>query len=95
MCCMYACTHSTGLVTECVPAGTAVERAQVLAQQIADKGPVALRMAKKAINEGMQGSMAEGMLVERLCYGTVAKTTDRLEGLKAFAEKRAPVYRGQ
>ena len=57
-------------------------------------GPLGLRMAKKAVDEGIQGTLKEGYEVEKQCYSQVLCTQDRLEGLKAFAEKRKPVYKG-
>ena len=57
-------------------------------------GPIGLRMAKKAVDEGMQGSLEKGYEVEKYCYSQVLSTSDRLEGLKAFGEKRKPVYKG-
>jgi methylglutaconyl-CoA hydratase len=57
-------------------------------------GPVALRMAKQAIHQGSQMDLASGLAFERACYAQVIPTQDRLEGLKAFAEKRKPVYTG-
>ncbi len=57
-------------------------------------GPLGLRMAKKAVDEGMQGTLQQGYAVEKACYAQVLPTADRLEGLKAFAEKRKPVYKG-
>lgn len=59
-------------------------------------GPVGLRMAKRAIDGGMQvPSLKEGYAIEKECYGQVLVTQDRLEGLKAFAEKRKPEYKGR
>ena len=87
-------SEEIGLVTECVPDGQALQRAAEIAAKINKGGPIALRMAKAAINEGMQGSLKEGLEVEGKCYGTVIPTQDRIEGLKAFAEKRKPEYVG-
>ena len=75
-------------------AGKASDRAHEIAVSIAEKGPIAIRMAKKAINEGIHLDMHGALKVEKLCYGTVIKTSDRKEGLKAFVEKRQPVYTG-
>jgi methylglutaconyl-CoA hydratase len=87
-------SEEIGLVTECVQDGQALQRAVEIAERINLGGPVALRMAKAAINEGTQGSLKEGLEVEGRCYGTVIPTKDRIEGLKAFAEKRKPEYVG-
>lgn len=84
-----------GLVDHAVPAGGAMERALALAREILPNGPVAVRMAKRAIDLGMQGDLASGMGVEEACYAQIIPTQDRLEGLKAFVEKRKPVYKGE
>lgn len=59
------------------------------------QGPLAIRMAKKAINEGLEVNMVSGLTVERDCYEQLLDTKDRLEGLAAFAEKRKPKYIGE
>lgn len=66
-----------------------------LAKQITPNGPIALRAAKIAINEGVDASLREGLEIERAAYRKVIPTKDRLEGLKAFLEKRKPVYKGE
>uniref|UniRef100_A0A0E0CP87 Enoyl-CoA hydratase n=1 Tax=Oryza meridionalis TaxID=40149 RepID=A0A0E0CP87_9ORYZ len=86
---------STGVVNYCVPAGEAYKKALELAQEINQKGPLAIRMAKKAINQGMEVDLSAGLAVEEECYEQVLHTQDRLEGLAAFAEKRKPVYTGK
>lgn len=58
-------------------------------------GPVALRMAKFAINAGLDTDLATGLRIEQAAYAQVIPTADRLEGLKAFAEKRKPQFRGE
>ena len=58
------------------------------------KGPVALRMAKMAINNGSEVDLSSGLAIEQMCYAQVIPTQDRLEGLLAFKEKRKPVYKG-
>ncbi|KAJ8754303.1 hypothetical protein K2173_002754 [Erythroxylum novogranatense] len=86
---------STGLVNYCVPAGEAHLKALEIAREIIMKGPVAIRMAKKAINEGLEMDIASALEFEEECYKQLLNTEDRLEGLAAFAEKRKPRYKGE
>ncbi|XP_024026877.1 probable enoyl-CoA hydratase 2, mitochondrial isoform X2 [Morus notabilis] len=86
---------SIGLVNYCVPAGEAHQKALEIAREINEKGPIAIRMAKRAINDGLEVNTVSGMAVEQDCYGQLLDTTDRLEGLAAFAEKRKPKYTGE
>ncbi|XP_037948134.1 methylglutaconyl-CoA hydratase, mitochondrial [Teleopsis dalmanni] len=66
-----------------------------LAEEILPNGPVGVRMAKLAIDRGMQVDLKTGYSIEEICYAQVIPTKDRLEGLKAFAEKRKPQYKGE
>jgi len=84
-----------GIVGEVVEAGNAVDRALEIAAVISSKGPVAVQMAKLAINKGLEVDKASGLSFEETCYAQVIPTEDRLEGLRAFAEKRPPVYTGK
>ena len=84
-----------GLVDRVVPAGAALETALVLAREILPNGPLALRLAKQAVNRGMNLDLASGLAFEQDCYAQVIPTQDRLEGLAAFREKRKPQYRGE
>ncbi|XP_028115083.1 probable enoyl-CoA hydratase 2, mitochondrial isoform X3 [Camellia sinensis] len=86
---------SMGLVNHCVPAGEAHLKALEIARNINQKGPLALRMAKRAINEGLEVDMASALALEEECYEQLLNTKDRLEGLEAFAEKRTPKYTGE
>ena len=61
-------------------------------EKLAKNGPIAIRAAKKAIESGFSVDIETGLTIESSCYQTVLNTKDRLEGLKAFSEKRAPVY---
>lgn len=54
-----------------------------------------MRAAKRAINEGLDMDMASALRLEEKCYQQLLNTNDRLEGLKAFAEKRKPKYTGE
>ncbi|EMS63583.1 Methylglutaconyl-CoA hydratase, mitochondrial [Triticum urartu] len=84
-----------GVVNYCVPGGEAYQKALELAREINQKGPLAIRMAKKAINEGMEVDLSSALAVEEGCYEQVLHTQDRLEGLAAFAEKRKPLFTGK
>jgi len=84
-----------GVVNYCVPAGEAYQKALELAREINQKGPLAIKMAKKAINQGAEVDMTSALATEEECYEQVLQTQDRLEGLAAFAEKRKPVYTGK
>ncbi|KAK3158621.1 hypothetical protein QOZ80_2AG0139500 [Eleusine coracana subsp. coracana] len=85
-----------GLANYCVPAGEAYQKALDIAREITKKGPLAIRMAKKAVDQGMEISdMSSALVVEGDCYEQLLHTQDRLEGLSAFAEKRKPVYTGK
>ncbi|UJR15183.1 hypothetical protein I4U23_002144 [Adineta vaga] len=72
----------------------AYKRSLEIAREIAQQGPLAVRMAKQAINKGIEVDLQTGLDVEEGCYDTVLTSEDRIEGLKAFQEKRKPVYKG-
>jgi enoyl-CoA hydratase/carnithine racemase len=71
------------------------ERAIEIAEKIVKNAPLALTSAKKAINIGIGHDIKTGLEIERLCYAGIIKTEDRIEGLKAFLEKRSPNYKGK
>lgn len=73
----------------------AYRKALELAMDIVPNGPVGVRMAKKAIDKGLQVDLATGCAIEEACYAQIIPTKDRLEGLKAFAEKRKPKFIGE
>ncbi|XP_071321665.1 methylglutaconyl-CoA hydratase, mitochondrial isoform X2 [Trachinotus anak] len=66
-----------------------------LAREINPQGPIAIRMAKLAINQGIEVDLSTGLAIEEACYAQVIPTKDRLEGLAAFKEKRRPHYKGE
>lgn len=73
----------------------AYQKAISIASEILPNGPIGVRMAKKAIDNGLQVDINTGFAIEEACYAQLLPTTDRLEGLKAFAEKRKPKYKGE
>ncbi len=64
-------------------------------QLLQKNGPIAIRAAKKAIENGYSVDIETGLTIENACYMTVLNTQDRIEGLKAFMEKRSPVYKNK
>jgi enoyl-CoA hydratase len=84
-----------GLVERVVPKGQALEEAKKLMKKIMAKGPVAIRMAKKAINEGLGMSLRAGLDLEGQCQGVCFGSEDKNEGAKAFLEKRPAQFKGK
>jgi enoyl-CoA hydratase len=84
-----------GLVQRVVPKGQALEEAKKLMGKITAKGPVAVKMAKKAINQGLKMSLKEGLDLEADCEAICFGTEDKNEGVKAFLEKRPAKFKGQ
>ena len=84
-----------GLVNHLVPAGQARARALEIAQVIADNGPIAVRQAKKAVSWGSETDLETGMALAIEAYNVTVTTDDRLEGVRAFNEKRKPRFQGK
>jgi enoyl-CoA hydratase/carnithine racemase len=85
---------SLGLVSR-LAQGSAREEALALARQIANNGPIALAAAKRAIGEGLDLPLGQALALEQQQYERTLRSKDRLEGLAAFAEKRAPRFAGE
>lgn len=86
---------AAGLVNHLVPAGQARARALELARTIAANGPVAVRQAKKAIAYGLETDLDTAMILAIEAYNATVVTEDRLEGVRAFHEKRKPQFKGR
>jgi methylglutaconyl-CoA hydratase len=84
-----------GIVSEVVPSGELAAAAARWAAEIAAAAPLALGAAKRAVDEGISRSLADGLKIERDRYEEVLVTDDRNEGLAAFIEKRPPTYKGR
>jgi enoyl-CoA hydratase/carnithine racemase len=84
-----------GMVNEICDGEALMPRVRAIAQVIADNAPIAVRQAKKAIHHGLQGDIHTGMVFEIQAYERMIATEDRLEGVRAFNEKRKPVFRGR
>jgi enoyl-CoA hydratase len=84
-----------GLVNHLVPAGEARRKAQEIAATIARNGPIAVRQAKKAIAWGAETDLETGMRLAIEAYNITVHTEDRLEGVRAFNERRPPQFKGR
>lgn len=87
--------YRIGLLQEIYPQDELETMAYQISHEIARNGPIAVVQAKQAINDGMQVPLDEGLTIEKSCYQTTIATVDRVEGLRAFQEKRPPVYIGK
>lgn len=84
-----------GLVSRVVVAAALPRETQLLAETIAQGGPLAARYAKEALNQGQQLSLSQGLRLEADLNVILQSTRDRAEGLRSFAEKRPPRFTGQ
>ncbi len=83
-----------GLVSRVVPAADLLATAQKLARTILSRGPLALRSALAAVNEGLEMPQEQGLQYEAALFGLLAATQDMQEGMGAFLEKRAATFKG-
>lgn len=84
-----------GLISEITPQDQLLETAEKLALQICENAPLAVRAVKMAATRGMEMSLEQGLELEKLLWGTLRDTKDRIEGRVAFSEKRKPAYVGE
>lgn len=84
-----------GLLHRVVPHEETMEEANKIATKIAKTPPVAIQMAKLALNAANDVDTQSGLLMEAMCFGNAFATEDRAEGLNAFLEKRKPQFKGK
>ncbi|HXV65095.1 MAG TPA: enoyl-CoA hydratase/isomerase family protein [Vicinamibacteria bacterium] len=84
-----------GLVTKVVSEDALQAEAEVLLRSLAEKSPAALRIAKKALRLGLPRALEGLEEIEALYRDELAATEDMVEGLRAFLEKRKPIFRGK
>jgi enoyl-CoA hydratase/carnithine racemase len=92
---MAAEAAAIGLVDEVVLAGALTERARVLADAIAAKAPLAVRLAKRAVDQGTQTDLKSALEYELYAASLLYTSEDRKEGMRAFVEKRKPAFKGR
>ena len=84
-----------GLVNRVVPVERYLEEAMTLAREVAARAPLAVRMAKEAINHAFDTFLTEGVAAERRAFYYLFSSQDQKEGMSAFIEKRTPEWKGQ
>ena len=87
--------HALGLVSRVVPVEVYLDEAKRLAREIATQPPVAIRMAKAAVNQAFETSLTGGLEFERTCFHLLFGSDDKREGIRAFLEKRPPKFTGR
>jgi enoyl-CoA hydratase/carnithine racemase len=84
-----------GIVNEVHAKGEWLDRALELARRVAERPPIAVRLAKQAILAAEETALSAGLETERRLYELSMATEDRVEGMEAFLEKRKPEFRGR
>jgi len=84
-----------GLVNKAIGKGAWLIEAVELARTIAERPPVAIRLAKRAVLESEERGVTEGLKAERELFDQAMATEDRVEGMSAFLEKREPDFKGR
>jgi len=82
-----------GLVSHVYPADDLMHQAVELARRIASKGQMAVRAALKAIQQGAELGVRDGLLLEATLFGDLCESEDKQEGMAAFLEKRPPHFK--
>jgi enoyl-CoA hydratase/carnithine racemase len=87
--------QALGLVNEVAKKGKWLEQAMALAQTVAERPPIAARLAKQAVIAAEETALSAGLENERRLYELAMATEDRVEGMEAFLEKREPKFEGK
>ena len=85
----------TGLVSKVVPGERLMDEARDIARRIAANAPLSVRAVKRLVHQGLDMPLSHAIDTERYVFGLLYNSEDRVEGRKAFAEKRKPDYKGR
>ena len=84
-----------GIVNRVVRKGSCLQEALELARTVAERPPIAVRLAKQAVLAAEETALSAGIENERRLYELAMATEDRVEGMQAFLEKREPKFQGR
>lgn len=84
-----------GLVSRIVPNECYFSEALKVAKEIATKGPLSVKLAKECVSRSFEMTLSEGLEFEHRNFYLLMSSDDKKEGMKAFIEKRKPVFKGQ
>jgi enoyl-CoA hydratase len=84
-----------GLVNRVVPVERYLQEAISLAEEVAGRAPLAVRVGKEAVNAVFEGTLTDGLSTEKALFYSLFSTEDQKEGMQAFIEKRKPNWRGK
>jgi enoyl-CoA hydratase len=84
-----------GLVNQVVPIERYLDEALQLADEIAARAPLAVRLGKEAVNHAFESFLSDGLADERRSFYLLFASQDQKEGMKAFVEKRKPAWKGE
>jgi enoyl-CoA hydratase len=84
-----------GLVNRVVPIERYLDEALQLADEIAARAPLAVRLGKEAVNHAFESFLSDGLADERRAFYLLFASQDQKEGMKAFVEKRKPAWKGE
>ncbi len=87
--------YRIGLINKIVPRSELMSTAMKWAERICENGPLAIRAIKKAMMEGLDLTLKEGLELEESLFQSISTSQDMKEGLRAFTEKRKPQFRGK
>ncbi|HZW55051.1 MAG TPA: enoyl-CoA hydratase-related protein [Nitrososphaerales archaeon] len=87
--------HSMGLVSRVVPNENYFSEAMKLAEEIASKPPLAVKLAKESILKSYESTLSEGLAFEHRNFYLLMSSEDKAEGMRAFIEKRKAQYKGK